>query len=233
LPRELISDLAMLERLVEFDGRDVVDIGCGGGALVRDLTARGARVTGVEVSEEQLATALSRARDDGARYLVGLAQALPLSDDSVDVAVFMRSFHHVPAGELMQALRESRRVLRPGGVLYIAEPLTEGDFFTLTSLVEDELEVRRAAQNAIDQARLAGFEEVQSVDYDVEVELAGVAALRERIVSVDPQRAEIFDAREAEIAEAFERLGSAGEHPGERRFIAPMRADVLRPAPAD
>lgn len=233
MPRELISDLAMLERLVEFDGRDVVDIGCGGGALVRELSARGARVTGVEVSAAQLATALSRAGDDGARYLVGLAQALPLPDDSVDVAVFMRSFHHVPAGELTQALREARRVLRLGGVLYIAEPLTEGDFFTLTSLVEDELEVRRAAQNAIDQARLAGLERVQSVDYDVEVELAGVAALRERIVSVDPKRVEVFDAREAEIAEAFERLGSAGERPGERRFIAPMRADVLRPVPAD
>jgi SAM-dependent methyltransferase len=233
LPRELISDLAMLERLVEFDGRDVVDIGCGGGALVRELSAQGARVTGLEVSAAQLATALSRAGEDGARYLVGLAQALPLPDDSVDVAVFMRSFHHVPAGELMQALREARRVLRLGGVLYIAEPLTEGDFFTLTSLVEDELEVRRAAQNAIDQARLAGLERVQSVDYDVEVELAGVAALRERIVSVDPKRVEVFDARQAEIAEAFERLGSAGECPGERRFIAPMRADVLRPVPAD
>jgi SAM-dependent methyltransferase len=222
----------MLERLVSFGGKDVVDIGCGGGSLVRELSARDARVTGVEVSEQQLATALSRADDGGAEYLVGSAQALPLADDSMDVALFMRSFHHVPAGELMQALLESRRVLRPGGVLYIAEPLTEGDFFTLTSLVEDEMEVRRAAQNAIDHARIAGLERIQSVDYDVEMKLAGVAALRDRIVSVDPKRVKVFDAREQEIAEAFGRLGSAGERPGERRFIAPMRADVLRPARA-
>jgi SAM-dependent methyltransferase len=223
----------MLERLVEFDGRDVVDIGCGGGALVRDLSARGARVIGVEVSEAQLATALSRAEDGGARYLVGSAQALPIAGESVDVAIFMRSFHHVPPDDLMQALRESRRVLRPDGVLYIAEPLTEGDFFTLTSLVEDEVEVRRAAQHAIVRAPDAGLERAHSVDYDVEVALAGVAALRERIVSVDPKRADVFDGRKHEITEAFGRLGSSGGRPGERRFIAPMRADVLRPARAD
>jgi 2-polyprenyl-6-hydroxyphenyl methylase / 3-demethylubiquinone-9 3-methyltransferase len=58
----LTTDLSMLERLVEPAGKDVVDIGCGGGALVRDLTARGARVIGVEISEQQLAAAIARDR---------------------------------------------------------------------------------------------------------------------------------------------------------------------------
>jgi hypothetical protein len=47
-------------------------------------------------------------------------------------------------------------------------------------------------------------------------------------VSVDPERAAVFDAREAELAEAFDRLGEAGEKPAERCFEQPMRADVLR-----
>jgi SAM-dependent methyltransferase len=229
LTRELTTDLSVLERLLEPDGRDVVDIGCGGGVLARDLAARGARVTGIEVSEQQLASAIA-CDGSGVRYLVGRAQQLPLDDGSVDVAVFMRSLHHVPPGDLTLALREARRVLRPGGAVYVAEPLPAGDFFALTSLVEDELEVRQAAQNAIAHAAVVGLDRRTTVDYDVRVCVRDLAGLRARIVSVDPERAEIFDARRNELAEAFAALGEPGEGPGERCFLQPMRADVLQPA---
>jgi SAM-dependent methyltransferase len=232
LPLELTTDLAMLERLVTPAGHDVLDIGCGGGALVRDLTDRGARMVGVEISQAQLAPAVARDRGRGARYLVGRAENLPLPESSVDVAVFMRTLHHVAPANLTRALGEARRVLRPGGAVYVAEPLAQGDYFAVTSLVEDELHVRAAAQRALAQAARAGLDRVRTVDYDVRVRIADLAALRTRIVSVDPQRADVFDARAAELAEAFARLGETGDQPGERCFRQPMRADVLRPADA-
>jgi SAM-dependent methyltransferase len=216
----------MLMGLVSPAGKDVIDIGCGQGALVRELAAAGARPIGIEISEEQLATARARDGASGARYLVGRAESLPLDDASVDLAVFMRTLHHVPPAP---ALREAHRVLRPGGAVYVAEPLAEGDFFTLTSLVEDELDVRRVAQAALADAAQAGLERAVTVDYEIIVCLAGVDALRERTVSVDPERGPVFDARRDEIAAAFARLGTPGERPGERCFVAPMRADVLRP----
>jgi SAM-dependent methyltransferase len=223
------TDTAMLERLVAPSGKDVVDVGCGGGALVRELAALGARPIGIEISEAQLVAA--RARDDGSgpQYLVGRAEALPLDDGSVDIVVFMRSLHHVPPEHLEAGLREARRVLRPGGAVYVAEPLAEGDFFALTSLVEDELEVRRAAQAALADAGRLGLERAVTIDYEVTVCLAGVEAFRARTVSVDPERGPVFDARRDEIAATLERLGTPGEGPGERCFGVPMRADVLRP----
>jgi SAM-dependent methyltransferase len=231
--RELTTDIEMLERLTQPAGRDVVDIGCGGGALVRELTARGARVIGVEVSESQLAAA--RAQDDGrgARYVVGEAQRLPLDDSSVDVAVFMRTLHHVPEPSMRDALREAGRVVRTDGLVYVAEPLTEGDFFELVSLVEDELDVRRAAQDVLAGATAAGLERATTIDYDVQVRIRDLAMLRRRIVSVDPGRAAMFDVRREELADAFARLGEPGDHNGERCFVQPMRADVLRRASAD
>lgn len=222
----------MLQRLVAPAGKDVLDIGCGDGALVRDLAAAGARPIGLEISEEQLTTARTRDNGSGARYLVGRAEALPLDGGSVDLVVFMRSLHHVPPEHLDESLREARRVLRPGGAVYVAEPLAHGDFFALTSLVEDELEVRRAAQEALADAGRAGLERAVTVDYDVTICLPDVDAFRARTVSVDPDRAPVFDARRDEIAEAFVRLGTPGQRPGERCFTAPMRADVLRPLSA-
>jgi len=229
LSREVLTDLDVLDGLVQPTGKDMVDIGCGGGALVRALAGRGARMIGVEISEEQLAPALSADDGRGARYLIGTAQRLPLGDASVDASVFMRTLHHVPPAELLEALREARRVVRPDGLVYVAEPLAQGDYFELTRLVEDEVSVRAAAQAVLDRAPDAGLERARTFDYDVRLCLADLAALRTRIVSVDPARAEWFDAREAELADAFSRLGEAGERPGERCFLQPMRADVLRP----
>jgi SAM-dependent methyltransferase len=223
----------MLERLARPGAKDVVDIGCGGGALVRELTARGARVVGVEVSAQQLAAAVAQDDGNGARYMVAEAQRLPLDDAAADLAVFMRTLHHVPEPSMLDALREARRVLRPHGLVYVAEPLTEGDFFELVSLVEDELEARRAAQGALARATAAGLERVTTIDYDVLVCIRDLAMLRKRIVSVDPQRAETFDARRAQLTDAFRRLGAPGDQDDERCFMQPMRADVLRRARAD
>ncbi len=226
--REVVTDLSMLERLAAPAGKDVVDVGCGAGGLVRELSARGARVVGVEVSAAQLAAALARDGGSGARYEIGTAQDLPLADASMDLALFMRTLHHVAPAELGAALREARRVLRADGGVYVAEPLAQGDYFALTSLVENESAVRRAAQEALADAAAAGLRRETSVGYDVRLRLAGVDAYRDRIVSVDPARAAVFDARREEIAAAFQRLGGPGEQPGERVFVQPMRADVLR-----
>src|SRR4051812_47853893 len=112
-----MSDIEQLAQLVELHGRDVVDIGCGDGAFVRALAKAGANPIGIEISEAAVERA--RAKDPGNRYLLGSAEAIPLPDASVDVAVMMRSLHHVP--DPNSAFPELRRVVRD--LVYIAEPL--------------------------------------------------------------------------------------------------------------
>jgi SAM-dependent methyltransferase len=197
---------------------------------VRALTESGARVTGVEISESQLAPAFEQDDGRGARYLVGRAEHLPLDDASVDIVVFMRSLHHVPRADLAAALIEARRVVRPGGTVYVAEPLAEGNFFELTRMVEDEVEVRAAAQAALARASDAGLHRATTVDYDAPLTIAGLPGLRARVVAADPRRADRFDELAAELGEGLERLGEPGERPGEWRFLHPMRADVLSSA---
>ena len=232
MKREVDTDLAMLERLVEPTGKDVVDIGCGGGWLVRELVDLGARAVGVEISEAQLAAAVAHDSGKDGRYLVGRGEDLPLEDATMDAAVFMRTLHHVAPADQTAALHEAARVLRPGGVVYVVEPLAEGDYFELVSMVEDEVEVREAAQRALRDAAGAGLHRQTTVEYEVAMTISSIAALRVRVVSVDPDRAAVFDAVEEQLGHALARLGEPGAAPGERRFLQPMRADLLAPVVA-
>jgi SAM-dependent methyltransferase len=152
---------------------------------------------------------------------------LPLPDASLDAVVFMRSLHHVPVSEQFAALSESHRVLRPGGQVYVAEPLAEGSFFELMTLVEDERAVRAAAQLAVGEAGRAGLTAQARVEYEVISRVRDLEALRRRIISVDPHRAEVFDARRADLAAAFGRLGEQ-DPDGGWTFRQPMRADCFQ-----
>jgi SAM-dependent methyltransferase len=220
------TDIDVLRRHAELAGRDVLDVGCGQGRLVRELTALGARVTGIEISEQQLAAAWAADDEGGARYLVGRAEAIPLADGSFDLVVFRASLHHVPIAQMLAALREARRVLRPGGQVYAAEPLASGDFYALVSVVDNEDEVRDAAQRALAQADAAGLAHVATEEYELEALVGGLDTLRRRMVAVDPARAERFDARRDELERRFAQLGQPQD--GGRRFTEIMRAVVLQ-----
>jgi SAM-dependent methyltransferase len=149
--------------------------------------------------------------------LLGSADEIPLPDACLDAALMMRSLHHVPAAEHQLALAELRRVLRPQGLLYIAEPLPEGDFFELSKPVDDETEVRALAQETIAHAR--HFTHEASYEYDAPLKLTfdGFAAM---LLGADPARERRFAEHEAALRQAF---GT-----GEREFRSPMRVDLLR-----
>jgi len=92
----------------------VVDIGCGPGVAVRYAARRAAAVTGVDPAPVMLRVArlLTRPRRN-LRYIAGVAEALPLPDDSATVAWALATVHHWP--DLDTALMEVQRVLKPGG----------------------------------------------------------------------------------------------------------------------
>ncbi|HEY2637606.1 MAG TPA: class I SAM-dependent methyltransferase, partial [Solirubrobacteraceae bacterium] len=154
-------------------GRDVVDVGSGDGGLARWLAGRGARGGGVAVGAEPLARARAADPVAGERYVEGVAQDLPLGDASADVVVFMQSLHHVPGASLGAALDEAARVLRPGGVVYVQEPLAEGPLFEVLRLVDDETGVRAAAAEALERASEHGLARRERLWFDVAVRLSG------------------------------------------------------------
>ncbi len=69
-----------------------------------------------------------------------------------DLALMHKSLHHVPLTAMDQALAEVARVLRPGGYLYVSEPVYAGPLNEIVRLYNDEGVVRAAAQAALDRA---------------------------------------------------------------------------------
>jgi SAM-dependent methyltransferase len=116
--------LAILEALALGPADHLLEIGCGGGLLLRDALATGARATGIDHSEDMVE--LARDRAPGASVMLADAARLPF-DDAAFTAVAMSIvffFLEDPVG----VLRECRRVLLPGGrlALYTTGPELRG-----------------------------------------------------------------------------------------------------------
>lgn len=118
----------------------MLDVGCGTGALSGALAQRGARVWGVDPSEEMLAVA-REATDRRVGLKPGRAEELPFKDGWFERTVMRLVIHLVDRG---RALPELSRVLAPGGRTTIAT-FTEGHFewYWLTSVFPEVGEIDR------------------------------------------------------------------------------------------
>jgi ubiquinone/menaquinone biosynthesis C-methylase UbiE len=143
-PPPLIDDeLSLLAELVPLGGLRVIELGCGNAHLARTLLARfrDSRVTGLEVDERQHAKNLASPQA-GLDFVAAGAQAIPFPDANFDLALMLKSLHHVPRPLMAQALGEVARVLRPGGHLYVSEPVFDGPFNEVVRLFNDEQAAR-------------------------------------------------------------------------------------------
>jgi SAM-dependent methyltransferase len=102
---------ALFDRAGVGPGTRLLDIACGSGYAACVAAGRGAEVAGLDASEALIA--IARARTPGADFRVGDMFALPFDDDRFDVAT---SFNGIWKG-CENALREARRVVRPGGLV--------------------------------------------------------------------------------------------------------------------
>ena len=151
---EMSADLGILHRfdavgrvIGSLEGKTVIDIGCGEGAVAKALAKQGAVVTGydpfIKPTERTELGAGSYA------LLNATADAIPEADGSADLVIFMFSLHHVPQALHAAAMAEARRILKPGGRLFVAEPLAEGPAQYVSELFHDETVVRADALQAL------------------------------------------------------------------------------------
>lgn len=224
----LVADeIDFMRRVVPLDGARVVELGCGKAELSRRLLERGIvrSVTALEVDARQHAANLAGAAPAGLQFVAGGAEAIPLPDAQFDLAIMLKSLHHVPMEHLDDALREIRRVLVPGGHLYVSEPVYAGDFNEVMRLFHDEGTVRAAAYAALRRAIDTGvLADAGEHVFDSALAFRDFDDFVRRMVNVTHTDMRWDAGIAAQVRARFERHMT----PEGARFVRQMRINVLR-----
>ena len=151
-------------------GTPVLDLCCGSGEAAAPWLAAGFSVTGLDLSP--LALALAARRHPSLKRVEGLAEEPPLQDGSFCAIQLSVALHEFPRRERELVLRQSLRLLKPGGWLVIVDLHPAGPWLrlpqqlfcalfetdTATSMLEDDLpsQLQQLGFTAVKQELLAG-----------------------------------------------------------------------------
>ncbi|MFK7745903.1 MAG: bifunctional 2-polyprenyl-6-hydroxyphenol methylase/3-demethylubiquinol 3-O-methyltransferase UbiG [Roseobacter sp.] len=107
--------LKWFDRHIDWQGSEVLDLGCAGGFMAEALCDRGAIVTGIDPAAQAIEAARMHASASGKsiQYDVGVGENLPYDTGRFDAVVCVDVLEHVK--DLPKVLAEIERVLKPGG----------------------------------------------------------------------------------------------------------------------
>ena len=221
------NEREVYESLLELDGANVVELGCGKADHTRDIAKAhpGANIIAAEVDEIQHAENLASARPANLTFADFGAESIPLADGSVDVVMMFKSLHHVPLQRLDDAFGSIHRVLKPGGHAYISEPIFAGALNELIRIFNDEEVVRKAAFDAMCRAVEKGlFELASETFFLVMVQYKNFGEFDQKHFRVTHSVRNVSDAQRNAVERLFNtHLGADGA-----KLTQQIRVDLLR-----
>ncbi|WP_371322513.1 bifunctional 2-polyprenyl-6-hydroxyphenol methylase/3-demethylubiquinol 3-O-methyltransferase UbiG [Dechloromonas sp. ZY10] len=113
--------LDWIDEHVGLAGKRVLDVGCGGGLLSEGMAARGAQVTGIDLSEKPLGVARLHLLESGQQVDYRLTSAEQLADEmpgSFDAVTCMEMLEHVP--DPASVVAACARLVKPGGQVFFS-----------------------------------------------------------------------------------------------------------------
>lgn len=194
-------------------GKDVVDLGCGGGIYSRGFAALGAAsVTGIDPSPQYIKEALA-AGGPGMRFLSGSAAATGLDDASAGIVFHRAVIHHMDEKNQAAGAHEMFRILRPGGVALVQDRTIEDVisdhpdhwvratlFKEYPHLIEVERARRPSAGTYTAMLKDAGFKAVALVSYSETRRIYGSFAELEQDLMARKGKSILFELTDDELA---------------------------------
>lgn len=213
--------------LLELDNRQILELGCGKAALTRAIATggQGRTVTALEVDKIQHAMNCELEGLPNVTFIFAGAENIPLADESFDIVFMFKSLHHIPSHLRRQALNEVRRVLKPGGLVYISEPIFTGPFNEIFRLFHNEEGEQHAAFTALAETIMAGnFLLVEEIFFNQPLTFANFEEFESEMINVTHMEHRLSDTTYQQVKELFSaHMQADGAH-----FLSPMRVDLLR-----
>ncbi len=226
----LTSNAQVVDKLFEPRGMKGVDVGCGEGRFTRYLASRGAEMHGIDINDKALDKARAALDGETVTFQNARGEDMPFEDGTLDLVVFSNSFHHIPGDKMATAIAEALRVLKPGGLFYVMEPVASGGYFEATRLINDESKARAEVYELILGATagpgVRGFEAVDEIIYTAPRRFESYEAFRDQQASRSAKRQALFDAKGDEIRTQF--LAHATPEDGGFVFNQLFRVNLLR-----
>jgi SAM-dependent methyltransferase len=223
----LRPEIDLLGEQLPLAGARVLELGCGAAAMTRLIAERHpvAAMVATEVDAVQHARNLAVEPIPGVTFVAGGAERVAAPDASFDLVLMFKSLHHVPVDLLDPALAEIARVLRPGGLAWLSEPVYAGPYNDIMKLFHDERVVREQAFAAITRAVASGrLELVRQCFFRAPVRFQDFDEFDRRNLQVTHTEHRLEAALYARVRAAFvAHLGPDGAF-----FAQPMRADLVR-----
>jgi len=213
--------------LFDFTNKHILELGCGAAALTRLIAEANpsCHIDALEVDKIQHAKNLQITDLPNVTFNEGGAQQIPAADQRYDIVFMFKSLHHVPLDQMDQALLEIKRVLKPGGMAYISEPIYAGDFNDMMSIFHDEKTVREhafaAVKRAVDNQQFTLKDEIF---FNAERKFASFAQFEARIIGVTFVEHHLDEATLKRIKQKYD---NSAKPDGSARYETPMRVDVL------
>jgi len=228
---EILEETELYQRLLPLRSARIVELGCGTAVHTRKIAEsnKPSSILACEIDSIQHQKNLKITDLPLVTFCHAGAQEIPVAEGSTDIVMMFKSLHHVPVQDMDRVMMEIRRILRPGGLAYISEPVFAGDFNEILRLFHNEQEVREAAFLAIKRAVEQGLLTLEGqYFFNTPRKFADFSEFEKRIIQVSHTSHSLSPDLHRKVQEQFERfMTSEGA-----LFTIPIRVDLLQ-RPAD
>lgn len=224
---DVLDRAEVYQSLLRLADARVLELGCGAAELTREIATHtpGVSITALEVDRAQHEKNLRIVDLPNVSFRSGGAEAIPAPDESFDIVLMFRSLHHVPVPSMDEALREIRRVLRPGGLAYFEEPVFHGEYSEMVRIFHDEQFVREQAFLTLQRTVSSGLMELVTEKFFLTHKRFRDWAQFETKVRAETHTEHRLTSEQWEAAKkSFTRAMT----PEGALFTIPMRVDLLR-----
>ena len=224
-----IDELSVMDKMLNFTNSSILEIGCGNAKRAQEIVLK-KNISRFKAVEIDLAAHQQNMLKNIDKLSFGSypCEDIQEKDQSFDIVMMLKSFHHVSPNKMFDGLKEINRVLKNNGLVYISEPIFDGNYNNVIKLFHNEQEVRFLAFQAIELSIENGlFELVNQFFYNSVLTLNSFEEFEHNVINATHTSHNLSKDQYVEVKNKFESYIDLSRT-SNYYFEVPMRVDLLR-----